>query len=98
MRTRHASALLTILFLLLWKKTKIPKLSHLLDILIATRDRDTSDARDIIFGILSIIQRIDETKFPDLKVESSMSMQKVYASFSSFLIPQHGNSVFPVSD
>ncbi|KAF2096472.1 HET-domain-containing protein [Rhizodiscina lignyota] len=82
------------IFLLFRRRLKNPKRSHHLDILIATRGREASDARDKIFAVLSIAQQMDESSFPKLKADYEKSTQEVYAEFSSFFIEHHGPAYF----
>ena len=86
------------IFLLFRQRIKNPKRSHLLDILIATRDRQANDARDKIFALLSIAQHMDESKFPELRADYGKSTQEVFADFSFFFIQHHGPNFISVFD
>jgi hypothetical protein len=68
--------------------------SHLLDILIETRDRDCRDPRDKIFGVLSIARGMDKGRFPELKANYEQAAPMVYACFSAFFICHHGPGFF----
>ncbi|KAL1863011.1 hypothetical protein Daus18300_008167 [Diaporthe australafricana] len=81
-------------FLMLRKKVMSPDKSHLLDVLIETRDRYCSDPRDKIFGVLSIASGLDEGRFPDLVADYDLSTARVYAEYSAFFIESHGLAFF----
>ncbi|KAH6676501.1 heterokaryon incompatibility protein-domain-containing protein [Halenospora varia] len=82
------------IFVLLRKKMKGLKKSHLLDILIETRDRQAGDPRDKIFGVLSIAHYLDEGKFLELKADYEISIPEIYANYSAFFIQHHGPGFF----
>jgi hypothetical protein len=81
------------IFVLLRKKAKVKK-SHLLDVLIETRDREAGDPRDKIFGFLSIANYLDKVMYPDLKAEYKLSTMEVYEYYSTFFIQHHGPGFF----
>ncbi|KAK3994388.1 heterokaryon incompatibility protein-domain-containing protein [Cladorrhinum sp. PSN332] len=66
--------------------------SHLLDVLLATRNRNATDPRDRIFGILSIAWGMDlPHKFPSLySVDYSLSPERVYTQYSELFILHYG--------
>lgn len=77
------------------KKIMRPKTSHLLDLLIETRDRYCSDPRDKVFGLLSIANRLDEDRFfYRLSATYDRSVAQVCAYYSKFFIRQHGLAFF----
>lgn len=77
-------------YLMLRKRIIRPGKSHLLDILIETRDRYCSEPRDKIFGVLSIASGLDENRFPELAANYNLSLARVYAFYSKFFIQEHG--------
>jgi hypothetical protein len=81
-------------YLMLRKKIMRPGKSHLLDVLIETRDRHCSDPRDKIFGVLSIASGLDEGRFPELVANYDLSTAQVYAEYSKFFIEHHGLAFF----
>lgn len=81
------------IFVLLRKKVDVKK-SHLLDVLIETRDREAGDPRDKIFGVLSIANYLDKRMYPELKAEYKLSTTEVYEYYSTFFIQQHGPGFF----
>lgn len=81
-------------YLMLRKKIMRPEKSHLLDVLIETRDRYCSDPRDKIFGVISIARGLDEGRFPELVANYDLSTAQVYARYSKFFIEQHGLAFF----
>ncbi|KAK7704681.1 hypothetical protein SLS64_008445 [Diaporthe eres] len=81
-------------YLMLRKKIMRPEKSHLLDVLIETRDRHCSDPRDKIFGVISIARGLDEGRFPELVADYDLSTAQVYARYSRFFIEQHGLPFF----
>lgn len=81
-------------YLMLRGKIMRPERSHLLDVLIETRDRHCSDPRDKIFGVISIARGLDEGRFPELVANYDLSTAQVYARYSKFFIEQHGLAFF----
>lgn len=81
-------------YLMLRKKIMRPEKSHLLDVLIETRDRHCADPRDKIFGVISIARGLDEGRFPELVADYDLSTAQVYARYSKFFIEQHGLTFF----
>lgn len=81
-------------YLMLRKKIMRPEKSHLLDVLIETRDRHCSDPRDKIFGVISIARGLDEGRFPELFANYDLGTAQVYARYSKFFIEQHGLAFF----
>ncbi|KAK4225708.1 heterokaryon incompatibility protein-domain-containing protein [Podospora fimiseda] len=69
-----------------------PYKSHLLDILLATRNRNATDPRDRIFGVLSIAWGMDfPLTFAELyKIDYSLGCNKVYAEYSEKFILHYG--------
>ncbi|KAK4160489.1 heterokaryon incompatibility protein-domain-containing protein [Cladorrhinum sp. PSN259] len=65
---------------------------HLLDILIATRNRNATDPRDRIFGVLSIAWGMDlPLTNPSLyAVDYTLPADKVYTSYSEMFIRHYG--------
>lgn len=81
-------------YLMLRNKIMRPEKSHLLDVLIETRDRHCSDPRDKIFGVISIARGLDEGRFRELVANYDLSTAQVYARYSKFFIEQHGLAFF----
>lgn len=81
-------------YLMLRNKIMLPERSHLLDVLIETRDRHCSDPRDKIFGVLSIVRGLDEGRFPEFVADYGLSTAEVFARYSRFFIEQHGLAFF----
>lgn len=81
-------------YLMLRNKIMLPEKSHLLDVLIETRDRHCSDPRDKIFGVLSIVSGLDEGRFPEFVADYGLSTAEVFARYSRFFIEQHGLAFF----
>ncbi|KAK8054545.1 hypothetical protein PG994_009612 [Apiospora phragmitis] len=94
---------------LLWPGT-VNKLrcSPLLDILVATRDRQAQDPRDQIFGVLSLAKGLEAaaglgtlllSAAPGLskpKADYTMDVAQVYTRYSEFLLETHGVGFFLV--
>lgn len=80
--------------MLLRLRTTGSKASHLLDLLIETRDRECEDSRDKIFGILSISFWMDNRKFPYMEADYRKTTTEVYTDFSIFFIKHHGSAFF----
>lgn len=82
------------IFVLLRKRAPNIKAPQLLDVLIETRDREASDPRDKIFGVLSISNSLDREKFPTEKADYALTTQDVYMRYSRFFIQHHGPGFF----
>jgi hypothetical protein len=82
------------IFVLLRKRSRDISHSHLLDILIETRDREATDPRDKIFGVLSIAHGLDGGKFPELMADYGKATHEVYTYYSAFFILHHGPGLF----
>jgi len=91
---KDSSASMIRIFVLVQKKMKDPKRSHLLDVIIETLDQEAGDARDKIFGVLSISSFLDRGRFPQLKADYSMTIVEVYIFYSTFFIRHHGPGFF----
>lgn len=81
------------IFVLMRKNVKVNR-SHLLDVLIETRNREAGDPRDKIFGVLSISNYLDKGLFPELKAEYGMTAPEVYEHYSEKFIKHHGLGFF----
>lgn len=76
------------------KKIKVQN-SYLLDILIETRDREACDARDKIFGILSIVEFLDKGKWKnELRARYGMDVEEAFTWYSSWCISHYGPGFF----
>lgn len=82
------------IFVLMRKKIKVQN-SYLLDILIETRDREACDARDKIFGILSIVEFLDKGKWKnELGARYGMDVKEAFTWYSSWCIRHYGPGFF----
>jgi heterokaryon incompatibility protein (HET) len=90
----QGSGIVPQIFVLLRRRIEGLKRSHLLDILIETRDHECEDSRDKIFGVLSIARGMDKGRFPELKANYEQATPTVYAYFSVFFIRHHGVGFF----
>ena len=69
--------------------------SHLLDVLIQTRDRQCGDPRNKILDVLAIAKRLDGgALMSKTKVDYRDSVAEVYGSYSAELIRWHGPGFF----
>ncbi|KAH7410530.1 heterokaryon incompatibility protein-domain-containing protein [Cadophora sp. MPI-SDFR-AT-0126] len=93
LRNSNSASMLRI-FILLRKRTRRPRKSYLLDILIETRDREAADSRDKIFGVLSIAHELDGKIFPELLANYDKAAHEVYTDYSTFFIQHHGPGFF----
>jgi hypothetical protein len=91
---KDSSASMIRIFVLVRKNMKDLKRPHLLDVIIETRDREAGDARDKIFGVLSISNLLDRGRFPKLEADYSMTTAEVYVNYSTFFIQHHGPGFF----
>lgn len=82
------------IFVAIRQKIMSPRKSHLLDVLIETRDRRSGDPRDKIFGVLSISQGLDEGRYPELGASYDLDTVQVYTKYSEFFIRHHGVGFF----
>ncbi|KAI1473530.1 HET-domain-containing protein [Daldinia eschscholtzii] len=89
----HPSGSMVRIFSLVRKKTEGTN-SHLLDVLIETRDREVGDPRDKIFGVLSISTALDRGMFPNLAADYDKRTTEVYTKYSEFFIQHHGPGFF----
>jgi hypothetical protein len=81
-------------FVLVRQGIEASKTSHLLDILIETRNRECKDKRDKIFGVSSIARVMDKGRFPKPRPNYKQMTATVYADFSIFFIKHHGAGFF----
>lgn len=90
---KNQSGTMIRIFVLLRKNANVKK-SHLLDVLIETRDREAGDPRDKIFGVLSIANYLNRGIYRELKAEYKLSTKEVYEYYSAFFIQHHGPGFF----
>ncbi|KAE8400559.1 heterokaryon incompatibility protein-domain-containing protein [Aspergillus pseudonomiae] len=82
------------IFVLVRKTTILPRRSHLLDILIETKDHAATDPRDKIFAVLSLAHSLDGGSFPELEANYELQAAQVYTRYSAFFIQHHGPGFF----
>ncbi|KAH8878711.1 HET-domain-containing protein [Thozetella sp. PMI_491] len=83
------------IFVMLRKRQRHPKHSHLLDVLIETANREATDPKDRIFGVLSIAEALDSGLYVSKpRVDYGRSTQHIYTEYSLFFIKTHGPSFF----
>ncbi|KLU92887.1 hypothetical protein MAPG_11748 [Magnaporthiopsis poae ATCC 64411] len=90
----HPAASMARIFVLVRAAPRGLGKSYLLDILIETRDRESEDPRDKIFGILSIANLLDRHMDEGLRVDYAETAQEVFTRFSTFFIRHHGPGFF----
>jgi hypothetical protein len=91
---QESSASIIRIFVLLRKRVKTIARSHLLDVLIETRNRESGDPRDKIFGVLSISNLLDRGKFQSLEPDYGLTKREVYMHYSQLFIEDHGPGFF----
>ncbi|RYP90438.1 hypothetical protein DL770_003411 [Monosporascus sp. CRB-9-2] len=89
----HPSGSMVRILVLVRKKVESIN-SHLLDVLIETRDREAGDPRDKIFGVLSISNALDKGMFPELEADYGKTTAEAYVYYSAFFIQHYGPGFF----